>query len=669
MAATVGVTSLFFVHNTSDALVYEQGRPWNYPKLTAPFDIPIHYDSIATKRITDSIDNEFVPIFRDTGISDSQVNKLYKALSELDGISPATTTAIVNLTREMYSAGIVDNETSESIANGKLPQVRLLDGNEMTSIETAAFRSSRDCYAHIDSTLTTPEQQSALDRVQIYKYLQPNFEADSTRNRELLDDSYKVALAPHGIKQKGEKIIDYGDIVTPQRFVLIKTYEQMMNERELSPDGKHYSIVGYIAIFTLLMIVFYIFMRAFKPEIFWNIKKMVLLITSILVFVSLVYGVTRLRMGFIYLVPFTLVPIVITTFTDSRVGFFVHMIVVLLCSFVMQDSDDFIIMQFMAGIVAAASVQALMRRSQLVRCAFFIFLIYSASYVASLIFNKGNLQSLDWQMFLFYGINCTVLSFAYFGIFIIEKIFGFTSIVTLVELSDINNPVLRELSQHCPGTFQHSLQVANLAGEAAHEVGANVQLTRAGALYHDIGKIENPAFFTENQTGVNPHDALLPEQSAHIIIQHVADGLKRAERERLPQVIRDFITEHHGKSRVKFFYRKAQDAAPEGTVVDPAPYTYPGPNPRSREAAIVMMADACEAAAKSLQEPTEENISAVVNRIIDGMIAEGLFNQSPISFKDIQTVKTCLVARLRTFYHMRVSYPDDIRPLASQPQE
>ena len=241
-----------------------------------------------------------------------------------------------------------------------------------------------------------------------------------------------------------------------------------------------------------------------------------------------------------------------------------------------------------------------------------------------------------------------------------EKIFGFTSQVTLVELSDINNPVLRELSENCPGTFQHSLQVATLAGEAARKVGANVQLVRAGALFHDIGKINNPAFFTENQSGVNPHDVLQPDQSALIVISHVTDGLQRAEKANLPQVIKDLIAQHHGKSKTRYFYNKALKQSATGNV-DPAPYTYPGPNPQTREAAILMMADACEAAAKSLTIPNEENITNIVNKIIDSQVSDGMFNESPISFKEINEVKNCLIKRLLTFYHTRVSYPDDVK--------
>ena len=262
---------------------------------------------------------------------------------------------------------------------------------------------------------------------------------------------------------------------------------------------------------------------------------------------------------------------------------------------------------------------------------------------------------------MYFAVNCVVLSFAYVGIFLVEKTFGFTSTVTLVELSDINTPLLRKLSESCPGTFQHALQVANIAGEAAVKVQASPQLARAGALYHDIGKIENPAFFTENQSGVNPHDALAPEQSARIVIQHVTDGVKMAEKARLPQVIKDMILQHHGRGLAKYFYTQASKAHPDREI-DASLYAYPGPNPQSREAAIVMMADSCEAAVKSLKEHDEQSIRTMVDRVIDGQIADGLLREAPISFRDVETVKRIFVERLKSFYYTRISYPDDIKP-------
>ena len=288
------------------------------------------------------------------------------------------------------------------------------------------------------------------------------------------------------------------------------------------------------------------------------------------------------------------------------------------------------------------------------------FAAYVVSYVGFELMTTGSLSALSGRLIGYFGINAVLISFAYILIFIFEKLFGMVSVVTLVELSDINNKVLRELSQECPGTFQHSMAVSNLATEAAHRIGANVQLVRAGALYHDIGKIDNPAFFTENQHGVNPHDTLTPEQSAGIIIRHVTDGLRRAERAKLPPVIRDFISQHHGKGKAKYFYTMYCRNHPDGEK-DAAAFTYPGPNPQTREASLLMMADSVEAASRSLSDHSQQAITDLVNRLIDGQVADGLHNDSPLSFRDIRDIKQCFISRLRSMYHARVSYPPEMK--------
>ena len=663
IAAMVMLTSGFFV-DKGIQLTYVQGETWNYPRLRAPFDVPIEYDSITKLAIRDSIEERFVPFYcfdNDTRVA--QLDKLDNALMDLADVNTRTRVQIMRVMEGIYDDGIVENDVHNLMAHSKLPQVRMLEGNEAHTVATTTFRSQREAFTHLDTLLSTPEQQQALKEVAISQYLVPNVIYDTIQSPKYLHQEYATAIVPHGMVDKGDIIIDYGDEITPQRYAIIQKYEAMMQQQSMTAAERLIAMLGKALIVALLMVAFYLFMRNLRPAIFAHFKKMVLLVVCIFVFVMLVFTVTRFRGAFIYLLPFALVPIIVTTFTDSRTGFFVHMVVVLICSLVAQEQAEFIILQFLAGVIAIVSVKELSKRSQLVRGAFFIFVAYSLSYAAMIVARQGALVHVDWHMILFFAINCTVLSMAYFGIFIIEKTFGFTSLMTLVELSDVNNPLLRRLSELCPGTFQHSLQVASLAGEAAHSIGANAQLARTGALYHDIGKMENPAFFTENQKGVNPHDALQPVQSAGIVIAHVTDGLRLAEKAGLPQVVRDFIAQHHGKSRARFFYTAACKAHP-GQEVDPAPFTYPGPNPQTAETAIVMMSDACEAACKSLTAPNVESITELVIRVIDNQIASGVLREAPISFKDVGIVKQSLTDRLCTMYQTRVSYPDDVKPAA-----
>jgi len=671
IAATVGVLSLFFGGGADDALVYNEGRPWNYPKLIAPFDIPIEYDSLSAKKIKDSIDSGFSPIFSvDDEHKAQALDTIEKSLQEIKGVTPSTKQKLMAAVGQIYDEGIVDNVTRSMIAKKKITQIRVINsqGNESVTINASNLRSAMEAYNHIDTTILINLPDGKEISQLLHRNLVPSLTYDSLKSKALLDDAYKMALAPHGIKLTGERIIDYGEIVTPAKYTLIKTYERLSAESDMNNTIQRFSIFGNIVVLFLLLLVLYLYIRIMYPRIFGSLRHMVFLFTFVFVFVLIVYIIAHLRSGFMYLIPFALVPIVVTVFFNTSLGFFTHMIVVLISSLVAPEASDFIILQFLAGIIAIVSIKGMLQRSQLVLCAFFIFLSYTITYVAQYLVRNGTLETLDWHVILFFAVNCIVLSFAYFGIFIVEKIFGFTSQVSLVELSDINNPVLRELSENCPGTFQHSLQVATLAGEAARQVGANVQLVRAGALYHDIGKIENPAFFTENQSGINPHDVLQPDQSAGIVISHVNDGLKRAEKANLPQVIKDLIVQHHGKSKTRYFYNKALKQSESGEV-DVEKYTYPGPNPQSKEAAILMMADACEAATKSLSEPTEENITNLVSKIIDGQVKDGLFNDSPISFKDVGVVKETLIKRLLTFYHTRVSYPEDVKVEETAPAE
>ena len=660
---TVGSLSIFFGGGTEDSLVYNEGRPWNYPKLIAPFDIPIEYDSVSAKIIKDSIDSSFAPILSvNEDIKKHSLTNIQGSLNKMTGISSSYRNKVLSITQQLYDDGIIDNPTKTMIKSKHIKQVRIINdqGNESHNVDVSEIRSAMEAYSYLDSVLNLNGSQSKELIRLFYNNLSPCLMYDSIKSKSLLEDSYNMSLAPRGVKLTGERIIDYGEIVTPQTYTLLKTYERLSQERNINTQGRRFSILGSLVVMFLLMFVLYLYIRILYPTIYRSLRHMVFLFCFVMVFVSLVYLIAHLRSGLMYLIPFALVPIVVTVFFNIPLGFFTHMVVVLISSLVAPEAPDFIIMQFLAGIIAILSIKGLMQRSQLVACAFLIFMCYTITYGAQYLVHNGTFKGIDWHVILYFAVNCIVLSFAYFGIFIVEKIFGFTSQVTLVELSDINNPVLQELSENCPGTFQHSLQVATLAGEAARKVGANVQLVRAGALYHDIGKIENPAFFTENQSGVNPHDVLQPKQSASIVISHVTDGIKRAEKAGLPEVVRDLIAQHHGKGKTRYFYNMALKQSATGNV-DPAPFSYPGPNPQTKEAAILMMADSCEAAAKSLSLPNEENITNLVNKIIDSQVSEGLFNDSPISFKDISEVKASLIKRLLTFYHTRVSYPDDVK--------
>lgn len=653
-----------FPHRDIDHYTYEMGKPWNYSLLTAPSDIPIYLDSISAQKAKDSIDSNFIPVYkRLTDETQSTIAALSTRINTMPAcpLNAAERNRLIGVLNTTFANGIVDQSVYSLIHSDKLPYIRFIKGNTAVTESTSSLRSPRMAYAYIDSLLPGSAYHKVIEAISLAENLSPNVVVDSLASDRLRDDSYQKALAPIGIIQKGERIIDRGDIVTPQLFTLLHTYEQTIREKSSTTSRENiYRLLGQLLYVVTLLIVLYTYLRYFRPAIFGDARSMLFIMVLITAFTIFAFALAATFHGGLYLAPFVVIPIMIQVFFDSRTALFCHIIVVLFCAIIATAPLEFLFMQIIAGQLAVNSLKDLSRRSQLLQTALVVFATYSVAYIAIDVVLTGTIDKLSIRSFCYFGINSVLISFAYVLIFVFEKLFGFTSKVTLVELSDINNPLLRELSEECPGTFQHSMQVSNLAAEAAHRIGADVLLVRAGALYHDIGKISNPAFFTENQHGVNPHDALNPTQSARVVISHVTDGLKRADRFKLPAVIKDFISQHHGRGKAKYFYNTYCNSHP-GEDVDAEPFTYPGPNPTSKETSILMMADAVEAASRSLSDHSPEAIASLVDRIIDSQIADGLLQSSPLSFRDISEIKASFCERLRTIYHARVSYPENLR--------
>ena len=660
-------TALFFSKEEARTYSFEVGKPWPHSRLEATFQYDIELDEATRKHITDSVNKNFSKIYTlDRKKGEQQLALLTRAIAGKTGGQ-----MLLQAVGQLYNDGIVDNDAANDIRSGK--QLRFLVGNnELQVVDATNMKTVRQAYAWLTDTLKSNALlQEVIKSVDISNYLVPNMMVDEDENEKWMGEDLRNALRSPGTVQQGEVIINHGEIVTPSKASAIETYQNELTRRnKLRNTDEGLNLLGQMLIVTILMLAFYFFMRLLRKNVFSSLRRMVFLITLITVFVIAVFLLVKFKYNLLYVIPFALVPIIVSSFFDDHTSFFSHIVTILICSLIASSHQaEFIIMQFLAGIIAIISVKELTKRTQLVRCAAFIFLSYCCIYLAMTLINEGDFGKLEKYYFAYFLINCAILSFALLVIPIVEKAFGFTSTMTLLELADINNPLLRQLSTNCPGTFQHSLQVANLGGEAALMIGANMQLVRAGALYHDIGKTKNPAFFTENQIGENPHDHLVrPEDSAKIVIEHVNNGLKLAEDADLPKVIKDLIAQHHGKGVTRYFYYKACEARPNEEV-DKTPFTYPGPNPQTKEAAILMMADACEAATKSLSDHSEESIAAMVGKIIDGQVAEGLLREAPISFRDVETIKRLFVERLRTAYHARVSYPGDTKPATPEVAE
>lgn len=664
----VSVTVYFLPRSAENHYTFEEGRPWSYALLTAPFDIPIHLDSVSAMKVKDSIDANFEPVFtRDVTAEKTIISDYTTRLNSATdlNITPAQRNQIIKEIRKVYENGIVDRDTYTKIHSGKLPAVRFIHDNVAISIPTANYLSAFRAYEHLDSVLKDREVRQAISATKLSQTLHPNILIDSVTSRRLLDEAYQKAMAPVGVIQQGERIIDKGDIVTSRLATVLRTYEEIANERGKGTISQHYyPVAGQILYMLILYGSLYAYLYIFRRDYFDDDRTVIFIVSLIGLFTLFAFAMQATFSTGYYITPFTIVPILILIFLDSRTAYFGHLILVLICAINSSFALEFIFLQFIAGVVAIDSLKDLSRRSQLIRTAALIFLAYTLCYAAMEVMQAGSLARTEGRVFGCFAINAILISFSYVLMFLLERVYGFTSRVTLVELSDINNPLLRELSEECPGTFNHSMAVSNLASAAASRIGANVQLVRTGALYHDIGKIKNPAFYTENQHGVNPHAGLDPETSAHKIISHVTDGLAMASKEKLPQVIRSFITEHHGRGITKYFYNTAVNDNPD-KVIDKEKFQYPGPNPHSKETAILMMADSVEAASRSLKDFTPEAIGNLVDRIIDSQIADGLLKEAPISFRDVETVKDTFKKRLSTIYHSRVVYPEMNRDTAT----
>ena len=477
-------------------------------------------------------------------------------------------------------------------------------------------------------------------------------EMTSRVRQSLLDD---ISLA-RGMVQSGERIVSRGDLITNDIYQIL---ESLRREYETKLRGANLNLIllgQFILVFSLIITI-YLFLYHFRREILENIRKtlFILFLLFLMVFVSIM--IIRFSMINFYIVPFAIVPIIIRTFYDGRLALFVHTIILLLVGFFAPNSFEFVFLNFVIGIVAIFSLTNLYRRSKLFLTAVIIVFSYSLLYFGIAIIQERNIASIDLMNFAWFGGNGLLVLTTYPLLYIFEKAFGFISDSTLMELSDTNQPLLRKLAEEAPGTFQHSIQVANLAETAIYDIGGNPLLVRTGALYHDIGKMSNPLHFVENQSsGYNPHASLEFEESAQIIISHVTKGIEMAKKNNLPEQVIDFIRTHHGNTRVQYFYKSYLNKYPNDEV-DIEKYTYPGPKPFSRETAVLMMADSVEAASRSLKETNAETIDTLVESIISNQLNEEQFSNTDITFRDISRIKEIYKNKLRNIYHARIEYP------------
>ena len=659
--ATVSVIVYFLPNEGKFNYQFDINKPWKYGLLQPAFDFPIYKNDMQVQKEQDSILATYQPYFHiEKNAEKEMIERLREDYNKtLRHSLPGTDYIryIERMLKEMYRNGIIAGNDLTRMEEDSITAIRTVEQNTATSRPVGQLYTVKDAYEYLLNADTTHYKKKVLQQCNLNNYITPNLIYDEAKSEAAQKDLLSNISYANGFVLNGQKIIDRGEIVNEQTYNILESLRKEWEKRSDSLQEKRLTLAGQILYVGIFLFCFMVYLDLFRADYYERKGSLSLLFALIVLFPVIASVMVSQSLSSIYIVPFAMIPIIVRIFLDSRTAFMAHVTIILLCSITLRFPHEFILLQVVAGMVSIYSLRELSQRSQLLRTALVVFASYALLYFAFELIHEDDLTKLNTRMYIYFMINGILLLFAYPLLFILEKTFGFTSNVTLVELSNINNSLLREMSEIAPGTFQHSLQMANLAAEAANKIGAKSQLVRTGALYHDIGKMVNPAFFTENQSGVNPHKSLNYEQSAQVIISHITDGLKLAEKHNLPKVIKDFISTHHGRGLTKYFYISYKNEHPDEEV-DAEKFRYPGPNPFTKEQAILMMADSVEAASRSLPEYTEESIGTLVDKIIDAQVAEGFFKECPITFKDIALVKALFKEKLKTMYHTRISYPE-----------
>lgn len=651
------IISISLPRDKAVELEFVEGKPWKYEQLTSPFSFAVYKSERALQAERAEVLAAQRPYYMLVGGKGDEAREAFGAAyrRELYLLVGATLRQKVEQRLEdIYANGIIGSGDLARLHADSVTMVMLVEDNVASPKSVEELYSVQRAYEALMSVDTTLWGRHALQSCNLNDYIQPNLRYDVSKSEAARAEALEGISLTSQVIQKDQKIIGTGDMVDEEHYQILQSYQQELNKR-IDERGIQMTLIGQVLLVVVLVAAYFIYLLNYRRSYLLRRNRLLFLMTQLTVFpvmaAWLIDGTNALMV-----IPFAIAPVMINVFLDARTAYVTHTTIVLITSLVVPDPFVFVLLQLVAGMAAIYSLRELTERSQIYRVALVVMVCYSLVYFGYELISKSSLALFSKRMYIDFLLNGVLLLFAYPLMLLFEKMFRFTSDVTLMELSNFNIKLLRQLSENAPGTFQHSMQVSNLAAAAANKVGASSLLVRTGALYHDIGKLENPVFFTENQGSINPHACLPYEQSAQIIIDHVRNGLRMAEKHNLPQAIKDFIVMHHGKSKAKYFYISYKNEHP-GEEVDESLFTYPGPEPHTMETAILMMADAVEAASRSLVEYTEESIGTLVDRVVDGQVAEGHFKECPITFRDITDIKTVFKEKLRTIYHTRISYP------------
>ncbi len=679
---TTALIVLMFPRTGTFKYEFQKGKPWMHETLMAPYDFPILKSDEDLKKAEREIKEshratlvydptvfelkaeEFINDFEENWATDKEVKKdnkftffnLFKQKTISNNSKKATLANYgLQVLQKIYKKGIVQltddlelKDDEYEILLKKEHVAERLELGDLYTIESAAN--------HVNSLSKLTQQESDFLSPLLLEALEQNVFYDEVATRKMLEQDLKNLAKARGMVQKGQVIISQGELVTDEKYQSLFSYRKKYEGQHWTDSSENWLLFGQLLLVFVALIIFYLFLKQFRLDILADNNKVTFLLSMIVLMVLMATLTVAISSKLIYLMPFCLLPIILKAFFDTRLALFTHLISIIIIGFVVPNGFEFVYLQLMAGIVSILSVLQMYKRAQLFVSSAKIIAIYFVSYFAMALTQEGSVDNIQWMNFVWFAGNGALTLFAYPMIFAFEKTFSLVSDVSLLELSDTNNPLLRELAQKAPGTFQHSMQVANLAEEGILEIGGNALLVRAGALYHDLGKMKNPQYFIENQSsGVNPHDELTFEESADIIIEHVKNGIAIAKENNLPDELIDFIRTHHGTSMVQYFYKQYVASFPE-EIEAAEKFTYPGPKPFSKETAVMMIADSVEAAARSLKQPTAENIDRLVEGIINKQIDENQFVNADITLKGITQIKKLYKKKLQSIHHVRVEY-------------
>lgn len=656
----------FFPRGGKFKYEFQKGKPWQYDNFYAPFDFSInkseaeiksekekikagrtdyyYYDTEIVKEVDSAIQDGITQIFDLDNFTAAQVKDFQKVAEEV--------------VLELYENGILSKVGRLDNKNS----LYLVKNNEAKKLRFNAVYKLSDVSQVVDTTLSKngfseyrPEFQQLF-----FNVIKPNLSFNEDLSNKELEAEFSKISYTLGNVDEGKLIIAKGEVVEEGEVRMLESLKSEYQAKSWGKNNQYYVMFGYTVLVAMVMTMLFLFLKRYRPDTYRDNTKITFIVVNILLMVFVTTIVVKYNDDLVFVVPLCILPLILKTFFDARLGLFVHVLTVLILGFVVPNSFEYIFLQTLAGIVTILSVSELYKRANLFISVGQITFIYIMGYFAFHMIHEGNMENIQWMAFGFFLLNGMITLFVQPLIYVFEKIFGLVSDVSLLELSDTNSKLLKELSNRAPGTFHHSLQVANLAEAAANEIGANAMLVRVGALYHDIGKMNNPTYFTENQvTNVNPHDDLEPIESGKIIIDHVIQGIEIARKNNIPDRVIDFIRTHHGTSLVYYFYKKHKAQQEEiGEEVDEEDFRYPGPAPFSKETSILMMADSVEAASKSLKDPTFLVINDFVEKIVNGQIKQDQFLNANITFKEIETIKKVLKQKLINIYHLRVEYPE-----------